>query len=358
MSGNTESSTRYVYMDVVRIVGCILVICLHMATVDINRFSLNGIEWKVMNTMDSIGMTGISFFFMISGALFLRADSNLTLKYVWKKIGGLFLVYVIALFGYSIIPFIRGWEPWEWYYIKNDIVDKVLYGTSMYHLGFPPVLMVLYALSPILKDAFATKKNCEYFLVLFTVFGAIIPFLLLFDFDFKSYLQSFQNRLGLFWLTGHIGYFVLGHYLHSFVGKLNRKKVILAIGVAFGASMVTIFCNHRDAVSKNGFSVIANTPLSITGFLFAISVYMLIKTGMAAYKSEIGIKLLRYASGLTFGVYLIHPFILNTFVLPYSWGDVIGNYGVLVISRILFVIVVSSLITAVLKLIPGVKRLL
>lgn len=358
MSEATGKSTRHVYMDVVRIVGCVLVILLHMATLDVKSFSTTGIEWKVMNFMDSVGMTGISFFFMISGALFLRSDADVSLKYIWKKIGILLLVYVVSLFCYNIIPFVKGWEPWELYYLKVDLLGNILLGEGIYHLGFLPTLMVLYALTPILKDAFASKKNCEYFLILFAVFGAAIPLALRFEFDNKLVLQSFQDRFGLFFLTGHIGYFVLGHYLHEFVGKLNRKQVVVAVLVTIGASIFTIMCNHVDAVARNDFSTIANTPLSLSGWLFAGSVYMLIKTGMADYQSAKGARILKYLSSLTFGIYLIHPFIMNTFIKPYPWSEVIGVYGLLVVSRILFVIVVSALITAILKKIPLLKKVL
>ncbi len=358
MSRAENTLRRYVYMDVVRIVGCVLVICLHMATLDVKAFSTTGVEWKVMNFLDSVGINGISLFFMISGALFLRKETDTSLKYIWKKIGILFVVYIISLFGYNIIPFVKGWEPWKPEYLKVDLLGNILCGEGIYHLGFMPTLMVLYGLTPILKEAFADRKNCEYFLILFAIFGALIPFALRFDFENKSVLQSVQDRFGLFFLTGHVGYFVLGHYLHEFGGKLSRKKAVAAILVAVSTVLFTMLCNHKDAVARNDFSTIANTPLSVTGLLFASSVFMLIKTGMANYRSVKGEKVLRDLASLTFGIYLVHPFIMNTFIKPYPWREVIGNYGLLVVSRFLFVILVSAVITSVLKKLPFIKRLL
>ncbi len=357
MSGS-ETTKRYIYMDVVRIVGCLLVICLHMATLDVKLFSTTGVEWKVMNFMESIGMNGISFFFMISGALFLRKESDVSLKYIWKKIGILAIVYVVCLFGYNVLPFVKGWEPWEWQYLKVDLFGNMLRGIGIYHLGFFPTLIVLYALTPMLKPAFAEKKNCEYFLMLFLVFGAFLPYLLRFEFDNKDILQSVQDRFGLFMLTGHVGYFVLGHYLHEFGRRLARKGVVLAGVIIVGVVLFTMHCNHQDAVARNDFSILANTPLSITGILFASSVYMLIKTCMERFQSIKGESLLRYLASLTFGIYLVHPLILNEVIKVYPWNAYIPVYKLLVISRYLFVVLTAGVLTAVLKKIPLVKKLL
>ena len=358
MSGEGKTSNRYIYMDAVRIIGCLLVICLHMATLDVKLFSTTGVEWKVMNFMESVGMNGIALFFMISGALFLRQESDTSLKYVWKKIGILLLVYIICLIGYNILPFVKGWEPWEWHYIKMDLLKNVLYGEGIYHLVFLPTLMVLYALSPILKPAFAEKKLCEYFLVLFVIFGALFPYALRFEFEGKVFLQSVQDRFGLFFLTGHLGYFVLGHYLHEYGRRLSKKGAIAAGVLAVCTVIFTMLCNRRDAVARNDFSIIANTPLSVTGILFTGSVFCLIRTGMDSFRSEKGERLIKYLASLTFGIYLVHPLIMNEIIKVYPWNDIIPVYGILVICRYLFVVITAGLISAVLKKIPLIKKLL
>ena len=358
MSREKTVSARFAYMDVLRIIGCILVMWLHMATLDDKFFSVAGVEWKVMNFMDSIGMTGIAFFYMISGALFLRKDSKLTNRYVWKKVGMLFVVYVVSLIIYNIIPFVRGWEPWEWYYISIDLIGNVLKGIGIYHLWFPPSLMMLYLLSPILKDAFAEKKSCEYFLTLFAVFGVTIPLLLRLDIPYKDILQSIQFRFGQEWFLGHLGYFVLGHYLHEFVGKLDKKKSVLAVVTAIGTVAFTMVVNHADAVAKNGFSTKANSPLTLNGFLFVLCVFLLVKSWTPMELSEKKAKVLRYVAGLTFGIYLVHPLVMSQLMTLIPWNEVFGVFVVKVVVRFLFVLMMSALITAVLKCIPGVKRFL
>ena len=86
MDKSQGTTSRYVYMDLARVVACILVVCVHIAALDFNNYSIQSMEWKLLNAMDSLGLMGVPLFFMLSGALFLNSDRQLSVAYVWKKI--------------------------------------------------------------------------------------------------------------------------------------------------------------------------------------------------------------------------------------------------------------------------------
>lgn len=357
MGESKVNSTRHVYMDVIRIIACVLVILVHVSAIDWSICMATDSQWMVLNVINSLGMSGVPLFFMISGALFLRKESELNVKYIWKKILFILLFYLSCLFFYNIFPFICGRISWERNTIKQNLIGNILYGGGIYHLWFLPKLMVLYALAPILKSGLATKKNCEYFLVLFAIFGLTIPLVLRYDFSAHSYLESIQTRFGLFGLADSMGYFILGHYLHEFSGELSKKKQILAACVAGGMMVFIMVCNYFEGLSKGAPTSNMSTPMSITCFVFVSSLYLLIKGYMTGYRPKKGDIILKYLSSLTLGIYFIHPFLIENILGRLGLEKLVANYAVLTIIRIMIVIVLSGVIAAILKKIPILKKI-
>ena len=354
MAGEKLGSTRHTYMDVVRIIGCILVVLVHISNIDWLVYPIGGAQWKVLNVVNCLGMSGVPLFFMISGALFLHKDSKVSIPYVWKKIGMLFLFYVLCLLFYNLLPVVRMGTLSG---LNKDFVKNIMMGNGIYHLWFLPVLMSLYAMAPILKKGFASKKNCESFLVIFLILGVTIPLILRYDWETKEYLQSFQNRFAQYWYTGQIGYFILGHYLHSFVGTLNRKKTIAAGVTGTLTMLLIIVCNNWDSVTGGFRSSNASTPMSLTCLVFVSSVFLFVKGIMKNVSSERCSRVLKYVASLSLGIYFIHPFVIDSVLWRLKLEQLMPNYVLLTLARILVVLLVSGLFAAVVKKIPVLKKL-
>lgn len=354
MAGEKLGSTRHTYMDVIRIIGCILVVLVHISNIDWIVYPIGGAQWKVLNVVNCLGMSGVPLFFMISGALFLHKDSKVTIPYVWKKIGILFLFYLLCLVFYNLLPILRERNISG---LNKDFLKNILLGNGIYHLWFLPVLMSLYAIAPILKKAFATKKNCESFLILFLIFGVTFPSLLRYEWESHEYLESFYNRFALYWYTGQIGYFVLGHYLHSFVRGLSRKKTILVGGLGILTMLFIILCNNWDSVTRGFRSTNASTPMSLTCLIFVSCVFLFVKSAMGRYSSERGSRVLKYVASLSLGIYFIHPFVIDSVLWRLKLEQLMPNYVLLTLARILVVLAVSGLFAAVVKKIPVLKKL-
>lgn len=358
MSQTKALSGRQSYMDVIRIVACVLVIFVHISAIDWNICMQAGHRWAVLNVINSLGMSGVPLFLMISGALFLREESELSFKYVWKKILTIFIAYIGCLVVYNIFPFLRGALSWDLYTIKNHFIDNVLYGGGVYHLWFLPILMVLYALSPMLKSGFVSKKNCEYYLVLYAVFGLILPLILRYDFGARSYVESFQYRFGIYGLTELLGYFIAGHYLHDFAGRLSRKKLIATGCIGAVVMMVIIVGNYYDGLRKGAPASNLSTPASITCFIFACSFFLVVKGCMESYSSTSGAGVLKYLASLTLGIYFIHPLLIDKVLQFFELESLITNFAVLTVTRVIVIAVLSGMIIVILKKIPLLNKLL
>lgn len=361
MTNTGLKKNKYVYIDLIRIISCIFVVFIHVSAMEWDTLPVKSIDWNTANIFNCVGMNGVPLFFMISGALFLNKDYQITTrKLVINKIGKLLIAYYLTVFFYNIVPFFKGWVRWEWHYIKECLIEGVIYGTGLYHIWFIPVLLVLYMLTPILKETFLKKKVCEYYLLLYSVIGIILPTLQLFELpgQLDRFFTHYQSQLSLFMVTGYIGYFVLGHYLHSFVGDLSKKKKI-AIGiVTCCAVLFTIIGCAWDSFRTDMPSSLFNTPFSINVFISCSGMYLLIREWAKKVNSEKIVKNISGFAKYTLGIYLLHPFVLDTFTVIADLKNIIPIGLVCIIFQILLTLGITSLIVFVLKKIPVVKKII
>lgn len=312
MSKTSLHRPHYYYLDILRIISCFLIVGVHVSALNWNDVSVSTSDWQIMNLYDCICILGVPLFFMISGALFLQEDSALQLrKLYFKNIFRLFLVYHIWLLFYNVLPFLRGEISFTIDNIKYELLDQFLCGIGIYHLWFLPELIILYMLSPILKEAFRKKEICQYFLVLFAIFGAFLPMILQYYFPYRKYVASYYERSSLVMMTGYIGYFVLGHYLHTYHIDVSKKpkRLLLWLLVMISCTITIVACSI-DALHKNQPSTILNTPFTLASMVACFGIFTLCKYYCRTITLPANGWLHRFAS-LTFGIYLLHPFMLQ-----------------------------------------------
>ena len=299
------------YMDFLRLIACILIVLVHVSAMNWDDVSVRSSAWQTMNIYDCLGIMGVPLFIMLSGALMLRADYSVSIRKILGKTFALFIVYHVWLLFYNFVDFVKEGYSFRLYEMKEYLILPTMRGQGIYHLWFLPVLMVLYLLVPILKAAFSSKKICEYYLALYVILGLLIPTLLLFEFPYKYLLMDYYNRTSFVMLTGYIGYFVAGHYIHSFVKPLTKKgKIMTAAAVLICYALTVVVCS-MDALQKDVPSVILNNPLAITDYIATVGIYLLLRdAGMSRGQKE-SPRWLSCMSGLTFGIYLVHPFVLE-----------------------------------------------
>ncbi len=347
-----KSIARFHYLDILRIAFSVMIVGVHVSALNMSDVATTSFEWQTMNIYNCISILAVPLFFMVSGALFLQEASDLNYKKLYlKNILHLAIAYHFGLIFYNLLPFLRGQAEWNIYNLKYGFLNDLLLGKGIYHLWFLPQLILLYILSPILKEAFRKKEICRYFLILFSVFGAFLPMLLLFDFPYKVYVESYYNRSSLTMLTGYIGYFVLGHYLHSFGVDLTKKwKRILLWCLGIAGIVVTLAGCSLDAIAKGYTTSILNTPFTLACFMTCLCTFALCKHYLSGIKvSKKG--LISTLGGLTFGIYLLHPYILQLFE-PLHISTLLLPPVIMIPVLIVAVYIVCALIIWIIKKIP------
>ncbi len=353
---NKTDANHIAYFDVLRIIACVLVVFIHVSASFVYKCEVGTIEWYFANFYNNAKMYGVSVFFMISGALLLNKDYDLSFKKLYtKKVFKLAVLFIVWSTLYNFTAMFRPeYADVNKLVIMAESFINAFANYGPYHVWFLLTLAMLYILSPILKEAFRKKEICRYFLILFTFCGAIVPTIRSFDWILEGALNRYEVIYDATMLTGHIGYFVLGHYLHNHSEEVLPKKKKIALWIMLiAATGAGVLISFLASLKAGIFVNVLGAPLDIFSFVGNYALFLLVRDGMknANGKGRIWSLL----SGLTLGIYLLHPMILEVaeklglLALPIS-------AAILIPVGVLAVVLVAGIVIWILKKIPFIGK--
>ena len=342
------------YLEVLRLVACILVVGVHVSALNLEQVPVESLNFKVMNGLDCLSILGVPLFVMISGALFLAPSYEVTVKkFYTRKIPRIVFLYFFWLLFYNVVNFLENGTVWNFTNVKKQIVLESLLGKGMYHMWYLPMLAVLYLLTPFLKSFAADRKKCMLFCALGFGYSILLPTALKFEFPYRTIVESLYNQFDCSFFGGYVTYYVLGHVLHEYVPKLSaQKKAALGLGGVIAMGIEIAVCNVWS-VKTGIMSTILNTPFSVTAFIGATAIFLLLRDGVSGRKQE---ELSGRLAGLTLGIYLIHPLFLRI----YGWlgGTTLFAPAAIAVPLIVVLItLISGAAVYVLSKIPVVKKI-
>lgn len=342
------------YLEVLRLVACILVVGVHVSAFNLEQVPVESLNFKVMNGLDCLSILGVPLFVMISGALFLAPSYEVTVKkFYTRKIPRIVFLYFFWLLFYNVVNFLENGTVWNFTNVKKQIVLESLLGKGMYHMWYLPMLAVLYLLTPFLKSFVADRKKCLLFCALGFAYSILLPTALKFEFPYRTIVESLYNQFDCSFFGGYVTYYVLGHVLHEYVPKLSaQKKAALGLGGVIAMGIEIAVCNVWS-VKTGIMSTILNTPFSVTAFIGAAAIFLLLRDGVSGRKQE---ELSGRLAGLTLGIYLIHPLFLRI----YGWlgGTTLFAPAAIAVPLIVVLItLISGAAVYALSKIPVVKKI-
>ena len=342
------------YLEVLRLVACILVVGVHVSAFNLEQVPVESLNFKVMNGLDCLSILGVPLFVMISGALFLAPSYEITVKkFYTRKIPRIVFLYFFWLLFYNVVNFLENGTVWNFTNVKKQIVLESLLGKGMYHMWYLPMLAVLYLLTPFLKSFAADRKKCMLFCALGFAYSILLPTALKFEFPYRTIVESLYNQFDCSFFGGYVTYYVLGHVLHEYVPKLSaQKKAALGLGGVIAMGIEIAVCNAWS-VKTGIMSTILNTPFSVTAFIGAAAIFLLLRDGVSGRKQK---ELSGKLAGLTLGIYLIHPLFLRI----YGWlgGTTLFAPAAIAVPLIVVLItLISGAAVYALSKIPVVKKI-
>ncbi|MFV0417942.1 MAG: acyltransferase [Dysgonomonas sp.] len=335
MKTEIQTKDRILFADILRIITIFAVVVFHVCT---NRwftaFENSPGEWHIINIFVSGLRWCVPVFFMLSGMIFLDPDYNVTIKKLYTKtIPRIFCALVFWSIAYRIL------SPITAYFLDikpltggefHRVYQEIFLGTPWHHLWFLYPLLAMYILTPLLRifTANAKKEHYIYFLILYFIFGSIIP-------TINARLQI-HISFSISELFSYTGYFIAGYFFYKFDLSKVETRILYILGIL--ALVGTYIISTATAMKYGGPATQFFDRTGPNTMLGAFFVFVLVKNlvnnspKIMTFKNNKYITLLA-SCGL--GIYLVHDFfnvILHLFKIHTGTFPAILSIPILSIS--------------------------
>lgn len=336
------------WIEVLRFAATIGVVFLHVVMTLNNNFSIGDIgaqNYSIFSSCYMIVKWPVPCFIMISGALLLNPDKNVTLEKILKYIKR--MVIVLLLFG-SVFAFMELIFSFRTINMSMIIisVSNVLQKKSWDHLWYLYVLISLYIVTIPLKCFInsSSKKTLNYLLAALVIGTFVIP----------SINTVTGLKLETFMIFNRYAtYYLLGYYL-STVKKERWFKEIAIIGVLLSTAIM-IFVECYSILIMNSEALICHSE-SVLDLIQATSMFILFRS-MIESLSDSRRKQLDKVNKYSFAVYLVHPFWINLIYKGFKITPLSFPVGVGIAAMTVVIIVLSFISAFIIKRVPIINKL-
>jgi Uncharacterized protein conserved in bacteria len=351
------SNNRILYLDVAKITAVVSMILLHFVAGGWPLRPVISFEWQVINVYDSIVRCCVPLFVMISGALFLNPNKEISLEKLFKKN----ILRIVTAFCFWSLCYGMAVVFWKDYHVNSTTITTVVallakrFILGHYHLWFLYTIVGLYMIVPFLRKITVDKKLMEYFLLLAFIFAIVIHGIKVIPILSEPIQYIFQEMMSFYFVLGYSFYFVCGYYLSQHVFSGPKKYILYASGISsvlFTMIMTSIISTREgQAISILYGYLLPNTAFS------AIALFVFLKdTFQKIHFNDKTAQRISLVSKYSFGIYLVHAFFLpiaekiNGITTPYI------NPVFSIPLYTVFVFVCSYIVVMIIDKIPVLNR--
>lgn len=351
------NSQRIVFLDYLRVIACFMVIMVHSC----EFFFIDGDHIGIRTPEDGFWVSLVDSAFRCSVPLFVLASSYLLLplktdaaSFYKRRFVRVVVPFLLWSLLYATLPFL--WGGMSAAEVSDSLLHLLVnFNPSSGHLWFVYMLIGLYLFMPILSPWLERvgRRGEQAFLAVW--------FLTTFWHYIKQgypalYGECYWNEFHAFWyFSGFIGYLVLAHYFRNYIRWSLRRSLLVgtllfAAGYAFTAIVFyrrTFTATALQELELSWRFCSFNVVLATTGVFLMLRHCTCGKGLLYAVVKEV--------SRLSYGVYLMHIFLLNFF-----YGLVEGALStpltIVVVGSCTFL--ASCLLAKLLSYLPGSKWLI
>lgn len=325
---------------------------------------LGGATWWLAQSINSIFRISIPLFIMLSGYLLLHKNEN-----IQKTVARTLLRLALPLVGWSII-----YALWDHFWFNNSFsIASLLTGLlsgGANHLYFLGILINLYLLLPILRVfwQYSSLGWKQYVVVLSITFGWMHTALGYFVFE-QQLLMPTIFTIGL----PYLGYFLVGGYVRDMQFS-GRQLLWVSITWLLATASTAFLGFFALELFAKGNSLFAGTVpyfdnyLSPNVSIAAISAFIALlslqnQNKLFLQQSSMYAILYKSASVLAsvaFGLYILHPMVMNILDFYFSFQVDFMEYSLLsyLIVRSVLVFLFTVVATFTLIKLPLIRKLL
>lgn len=324
---------RAVQYDLIRIIACLLIVMMHAPLPGSKADGL------FLSALSYLTAPGIGLFFMVSGALLLPVKTG-TGTFLRRRFTKIVIPTVVWTIFYIVCNMIWTSEMPTWKMLLS--IPLSTQGNPVF--WFIYTLAGLYLLVPILSQWLknCSRRGLEFYLCLWSI-SLCYP-LLKFAVDINT-----SNTGILYYFSGYVGYFLLGYYLKTYPERITMKTVLPAMAIAVATPVVCRLSNLEvDFYSMFWYLSIFVAVQCI--FWWKLAALVTARTADAAPHP-----LLATVSQLTFGVYLVHIFVMRYVLWRCDFILAMQPYWLQTVTTVVLTAVGSLAVCWLISLLPSSK---
>ena len=317
-AGKQMSRYSLCICDVLNIVSCFAVVCLHTS---LGVFSLqHTFLWAFQELMQAMFIFAVPIFFMVSGMNLLDYRKKYSTKVFFKKrfvrVGRALILGSIAcylLFGllpglfYGAQSIADGFGPVDFCkrFLTNSIIDIYWFLYS---------IIYLYLLTPLLSKIVHDRRLLEYAIALTLFCSILIPAAKAIGINEKYFSPLLSWPL---FASSALLYFLLGYYLENYGLPLHWNAPAWAATFLGSVTLMFLgglcwngFFQNSMGVEYQNYLVGISSPLCV---ISAVSLFMLCKALEPSLQrgSDRMKSIIRKVSSVSLGVYMFHLLLVN-----------------------------------------------
>ncbi len=329
-------NNKFLGLDIIRVISMFCVIFLHCASNRL-RVDMGNTGWNIANIFTSFATCGVPMFFMISGALILNSKNTYSIGYTLKN---RLLKLAVPMAVWSVIAVtVRLYTDSNMALTFGNFggeIIKFFNRPVAVHLWFMYYLIPMYLISPALKAFIDNSEDriIKYILILWLIeilsltLGGIV------EEDIQQTLVNigFINNIGF--ISGYLGYFILGWYLFNKEIKISNSWLIYiaaatTLFISAGTKLVTEYNGFYTETFKSYRSI----------FVVILSCSMFLILNRISKAPRLISKAVSLLASVSYGVYLSHNVIID---LLNRWG--LKNHSITEVFITFVIVSFSSVI--------------
>ncbi len=348
MTTTSAEKKKDISLELIRIFTAFFIIFHHTGTegfILFSRYEVGSLQYWLYRPWFAFCCFDVPMFFTISGITLLKKQEPLKVLFR-KRILRSFIVLVLV----SVIYYVKDVLSFPQISFMDIVITffkNFFCGAISGHLHFMYKYLVFLIALPFLRKIAQniSRQELHYMLIVAFAVQFFAPMFAKLLSDGGS-LQSDVSYLNIIFIT----YPFLGYYLY-YVFDFSKIKTKHIIGMVL-CSVVLLFLScfpHKYFPPQESFT-----------WVYVATVFIVIKYYFSNIKNTFAQKIILSFGKCTFSVYLFHMLVMHS-----SWGETIENFLISHISPLtaillfcLLTLIVSVLITLVLKKIPLLDKLL
>ena len=303
---------RIVFLDWLRAAACLMVMLVHASECvysDDYSFSFPSelARWSIMFIQGFVRPVAVPLFLMASAYLLVSVKTG-TREFLKKRFARVGIPFVVFLFLYAFLPAVWGEFSWAqaWANVKQAGINFI---PRESHLWFVYMMLGLYLVMPVISPWLAKVGRKEELFFL-GIWAFTLCFYIFRELWGPVFGECWWNPYPLFYyVSGFIGYIILGHYIRTYVHWDKRKTLMACLPVLIVCYLFGIWQFYRRS-----FSVTTPEELemhwqnyTIVAGLMSASIFLMFRL---IQKQGRCYGLIRKISGASYGMYLMHMFLL------------------------------------------------